>query len=105
MTGSNGSSCFTSSNPRTGCWPPAHRGRGFSDLIGAGGQCRRLDAKPGAQAIVFLYKQVLKKPVKGRIDAARSAKEPRVPVGLTRDEVAKVLPLIDGTAGLVVKLL
>jgi len=56
-------------------------------------------------ALVFLYKQVLKKPLEGRIDAARANKEPRVPVVLTREEVAKVLPLIDGTAGLVVRLL
>lgn len=48
---------------------------------------------------------MLKKPLEGRIDAARANKEPRVPVVLTREEVAKVLPLIDGTAGLVVRLL
>jgi integron integrase len=56
-------------------------------------------------ALVFLYKRVLDQPLEGRIDAARSSKEPRVPVVLTRDEVAKVLPLIEGKAGLVVGLL
>jgi integron integrase len=56
-------------------------------------------------ALVFLYKRVLERPLEGRIDAARSTKEPRVPVVLTREEVAKLLPLIDGTAGLVVRLL
>lgn len=35
-------------------------------------------------ALVFLYKYVLKKPLEGRIDAARSTKEPRIPVVLTR---------------------
>jgi integron integrase len=56
-------------------------------------------------ALVFLYRKVLKVPLEGRIDAARSTREPRVPVVLTREEVAKVLPLIDGQAGLVVRLL
>ena len=56
-------------------------------------------------ALVFLYKHVLEKPLEGRIDAARSKKEPRIPVVLTREEVARILPLIEGTAGLVVKLL
>ena len=56
-------------------------------------------------ALVFLYKRVLRQPLEGRIDAARSTKEPRIPVVLIREEVAKVLPLIDGTAGLVVRLL
>ena len=56
-------------------------------------------------ALVFLYKKVLEQPLEGRIDAARSTKEPRVPEVLTREEVAKLLPLIDGTAGMVVRLL
>ena len=56
-------------------------------------------------ALVFLYKHVLKKPLEARIDAARSTKEPRVPAVLTREEVAKMLPLIDVTARLVVRVL
>jgi integron integrase len=56
-------------------------------------------------ALVFLYKRVLEHPLEGRIDAARATKEPRIPVVLTREEVAKLLPLIDGQAGLIVRLL
>lgn len=56
-------------------------------------------------ALVFVYRKVVKKELPGRIDAARAAKAPRPPVVLTREEVAKVLPLIDGQAGLVVRLL
>jgi len=56
-------------------------------------------------ALVFLYKRVLERPLEGRIDAARSAKAPRIPVVLTREEVATLLPLIDGQAGLIVRLL
>jgi integron integrase len=56
-------------------------------------------------ALIFLYKKVLERPLEGRIDAARASKERRVPVVLTREEVAKILPLIDGQAGLVARLL
>lgn len=56
-------------------------------------------------ALVFLYKRVLEQPLEGRIDAARASKTPRIPVVLTRDEVARLLPLIDGQAGLIVRLL
>ncbi len=56
-------------------------------------------------ALVFLYKRVLERPLEGRIDAARSTKAPRIPVVLTREEVAAVLPLLDGQAGLIVRLL
>jgi len=56
-------------------------------------------------ALVFLYKRVFDQPLEGRIDAARTSREPRIPVVMTREEVAAVLPLIDGKAGLVVRLL
>lgn len=56
-------------------------------------------------ALVFLYKRVLERPLEGPIDAARASKERRVPVVLTREEVAQILPLVDGQAGLVVRLL
>ena len=52
-------------------------------------------------ALVFLYRKVLKVELAGRIDAARSVKEARVPVVLARGEVQRILPLIEGTAGLV----
>jgi len=55
-------------------------------------------------ALVFLFKQVLKRPLEN-VSAARSRKEPRVPVVLTREEVKQVLALLEGTSELVVKLL
>ena len=54
---------------------------------------------------MFLSNRVLERPLEGRIDAARACKSPRVPVVLTREEVATILPLIDGVTGLVVRLL
>jgi len=55
-------------------------------------------------ALVFLYKQVLKQPLEG-VQATRSRREPRIPVVLTREEVKQVLGFMSGTAALVVKLL
>ena len=55
-------------------------------------------------ALVFLYRQVLKQPLEG-VDAARTRKERRVPVVLTREEVKLVLAFLEGTSDLVVKLL
>ena len=55
-------------------------------------------------ALAFLYAKVLKQPLEG-VNAVRSRKEPRIPVVLSKTEVAQVLTLIDGTVGLIVKLL
>ncbi|MBI3757820.1 MAG: integron integrase [Deltaproteobacteria bacterium] len=56
-------------------------------------------------ALVFLYKRVLSHALQGSIDAVRAAKRVTVPVVMTREEVAAVLSLMDGTAQLVAKLL
>ena len=55
-------------------------------------------------ALVFLYKRVLDRPLEN-IEAARSRKEPRIPEVLTREEVKRVLAFVEGTAELIVKLL
>ena len=55
-------------------------------------------------ALVFLYKRVLQQPLEN-VSATRSHKEPRIPVVLTREEVKRVLALLEGTSELVVKLL
>jgi hypothetical protein len=46
-------------------------------------------------ALVFLNKKVLESPLEN-VKAARSRKEARIPVVLTRDEVKQVLSLLDG---------
>jgi integron integrase len=56
-------------------------------------------------ALVFLYKRVLNHAMEGSIDAARADKKINVPVVMTREEVAAVLSLMDGTPQLVAKLL
>ena len=56
-------------------------------------------------ALVFLYKRVLHHPPQDRINAIRAAKKVTVPVVMTRDEVAAIIALLDGTPQLVAKLL
>jgi integron integrase len=56
-------------------------------------------------ALVFLYKRVLNHALPGRINAVRADKKINVPVVMTREEVAAVISLMDGTAQVVAKLL
>jgi site-specific recombinase XerD len=56
-------------------------------------------------ALVFLYKHILKKSLDGEINAVRASKKINVPVVMTREEVARVIALMEGTPQLVVKLL
>jgi len=56
-------------------------------------------------ALVFLYKRVLNHPLQDSINAVRADKKINVPVVMTREEVAAVISLMDGTAQVVTKLL
>ncbi len=56
-------------------------------------------------ALVFLYRQVLQQPLNEKIDAVRADRKVNLPVVLTRDEVAKVVALLEGDPQLIVKLL
>jgi len=56
-------------------------------------------------ALVFLYKHVLKRSLDGNISAVRAMKKVNMPVVMTREEVACVITLMEGTPQLVVKLL
>jgi integron integrase len=56
-------------------------------------------------ALVFLYKRVLHQALEDRINAVRADKKINLPVVMTRDEVATVLALMEGTPQLVAKLL
>lgn len=71
---------------------------------------RELNVAPSTQnqalnALVFLYKHVLKQPMDDSINAERSAPRIKVPVVLTRDETARLLDAMKGTHQLVAKLL
>ncbi|MDF1592898.1 MAG: integron integrase [Desulfobacterales bacterium] len=56
-------------------------------------------------ALVFLYKKVLKLPLDNEINAVRAHRKVNVPVVLSREETAKVISFTSGTPQLVVKLL
>ena len=56
-------------------------------------------------ALVFLYKKVLKLPLDGEINAVRAKKKVNVPVVMTREETARIIVLIAGTPQLIVKLM
>lgn len=56
-------------------------------------------------ALVFLYRHVLKQPLDKEINAVRAPRKENVPVVMTREEVAQVISLMDGTPQIVVKLL
>jgi len=56
-------------------------------------------------ALVFLYKRVLKMPLKEGINAVRAGKKTNIPVVMTRDEVRAVMNVMEGVPQLIVKLL
>ena len=56
-------------------------------------------------ALIFLYKRVLKLSVEGDINAVRADRKVHVPVVMTREEGAAVISLMNGTPQLVAKLL
>ncbi|PJB49849.1 MAG: integron integrase, partial [Chloroflexi bacterium CG_4_9_14_3_um_filter_45_9] len=56
-------------------------------------------------ALVFLYKHVLKQPLNEKINAERAARKTKIPVVLTRDETKRIIGAMTGIHQLVVKLL
>ena len=56
-------------------------------------------------ALVFLYKHVLKQPLSGEINEDRARKQPRIPLVLTREETTRVIALMSGVHQLIVELL
>ena len=56
-------------------------------------------------ALVFLYKHVLKQPLSGEINADRAHRKVRIPVVLTREETARVIARLSRVHQLIVKLL
>jgi integron integrase len=56
-------------------------------------------------ALVFLYRKVLEQSLDEKIDAIRAERKTNVPVVLTREEVAKIISLMERTPQLVVMIL
>jgi len=56
-------------------------------------------------ALVFLYRQVMKDSLDEKIDAVRAKSKVNIPVVMTREEVRSVIALMQGTVQLAVKLM
>ena len=56
-------------------------------------------------ALVFLYKHVLKQSLDQKINAVRASRKINIPVVMTREEVAQIIALMEGVPQLIVKLL
>ena len=56
-------------------------------------------------ALIFLYREVLKKPLEGRINSVRSFKKQRLPIVMSKEETQRVLSGMSGTTQLMAKLL
>jgi len=56
-------------------------------------------------ALVFLYKKVLKVPLNEEINAVRATKKTNMPVVLTREEVSQILTVMEGVPQLIAKIL
>ena len=56
-------------------------------------------------ALVFLYKKVLKQPLNEKINAERASSKVRIPVVLSQDETKRIIYAMKGIHQLVVKLL
>ncbi len=56
-------------------------------------------------ALLFLYRDVLRQPLDGPIDAIRARKPKRLPTVLTKEEVLQVIGTLSGTSALMAKLL
>ena len=69
------------------------------------GQVAASTQNQAMNALVFLYKKVLAQPLGEAIDAVRAERKSNVPVVLTREEVSRVIAVLEGVPQLIVKLL
>lgn len=90
---------------RADLFPPEPKIEAFLTDLAVHGDVAPSTQNQAMNALVFLYKRVLKHALQGSIDAVRADEKVHVPVVMTREEVAAVLSLMDGTPQLVAKLL
>ncbi len=99
------SSVSTACGPAQPLFPAEPKIESFLTDLAVNGNVAAATQNQAMNAVVFLYKRVLKHAMKGRISAVRADKKINLPVVMTREEVAAVISLLDGTAQLVAKLL
>ena len=90
---------------RDDLFPPELNIEAFLTDLAVNGNVAAATQNQAMNALVFLDTRVLHHTLEGRINAVRADKKINVPVVMTRDEVAAITSLVDGTAQLVAKLL
>ena len=78
---------------------------GFLSHLASDGKVSASTQRQALNAIVFLYRDVLNRPIQGQIAPLRAKRHGRVPVVMTREEVRRVLREMQGTHLLMAKLL
>jgi integron integrase len=96
---------FHSMRSRADLLPAEAKIEAFLTDLAVHGNVAAATQNQAMNALVFLYKRVLNQVLEGRINAVRADKKINVPVVMTRDEVAAILSLMEGTPQLVAKLL
>ena len=96
---------FHGMRSRADLFPAEPRIEAFLTDLAVQGNVAAATQNQAMNALVFLYKRVLNHAMEDRINAVRADKKINVPVVMTRDEVATILSLMDGTAQVVAKLL
>ena len=95
---------------RTGSWVhPAQMGaaelRGFLEHLAVEGKVAASTQNQALNALIFLNEQVLKLPVGHLGEVVRAKRPKRLPVVLSKGEVQRLLGALEGTAGLLARLL
>ncbi|MGV8075060.1 MAG: integron integrase [Syntrophobacteraceae bacterium] len=96
---------FHRMSSRDDLFPAESKIEAFLSYLAIDGNVAPSTQNQAMNALVFLYKHVLRQTLEGEINAVRADKKVNVPVVMTRDEVAAVLSLLEGTPQIVVKLL
>jgi integron integrase len=90
---------------RDDLFPAESKIESFLTDLAVNGNVAAATQNQAMNALVFLYKRVLNHALPGSINAVRADKKINVPVVMTREEVATIISLLDGTTQLVAKLL
>jgi len=77
----------------------------FLTWLAVDGNVAKSTQNQAFNALIFLYRDVLKRPLEGRVNAVRSQKKQRLPVVMSKDETQRVLRAMNGTTQLMAKLL
>jgi hypothetical protein len=88
---------FHGMRSREALFPAEPKIESFLSDLAVHGHVAAATQNQAMHALVVLYTRVLNQVMEGRIDAVRADKKINVPVVMTREEVASVLSLMDGT--------